>query len=135
MSVRSPVSSLWCSCVNGPVSSGASKKVCSSSSDSSDSGEGGHSQCAVSEGNGTVVDVVDDGGGRLSSAHALVVSSLRIVTSSTSHCGSGGLALSGQSVSIWFATLHRRSNSRSAVSSRVAGPLVWKTSKSTWILI
>jgi len=84
VSVHSPVSSLWCLFIDGPVSSGASKKVCGSSSDPSDSGEGGRSRCAVSEGNGTVVDVVDDGGGTLSSARALVISSLRIVTSSTS---------------------------------------------------
>ena len=98
VSVVSPVSSLWCSCVDGPVSSGASEKVGGSSSDSSDSGEGGRSRCAVSEGtggSGTVADVVDDGGGRLSSARAPVISLLRIVTSSTRRWGSGGLALSG----------------------------------------
>ena len=84
MSVRSPVSSLWCSCIDGPVSSGASEKVGGSSSDSSDSGEGGRPWCAVSEGNGTVADVVDDGSGRLSSVRAQVISRLRILTSSTS---------------------------------------------------
>jgi len=36
---------------------------------------------------------------------------------------------------IWFATPRRRSNSRSAASSHVAGPLVWKTSKLMRILI
>jgi len=98
VSVRSLVSSLWCSCVDGPVSSGASEKVFGSSSDSSDSGEGCCSRCAVSEGtggSGTVADVVDDGGGRLSSARALTISLLRILTSSTRHWGSGGLVLSG----------------------------------------
>ena len=67
VSVHSPVSSLWCSYIDSPVSSGASEKVCGSSSDlsdsCSDSGEGGCSQGVVSEGtggSGTVVDVVDD---------------------------------------------------------------------------
>ena len=99
VSVRSLVSSLWCSCVDGPVSSGASEKVCGSSSASSeDSGEGGRSRGCVSDGtggNGTVADVVDDGGGRLSSARALTISLLRMLTSSTRRWGSGGLALSG----------------------------------------
>ena len=94
VSVHSPVSSLWCLCVDGPISSGASEKVFGSSS-SSDSGEGGHSRCVVSEGSGMMVDVVDDGGGRSSSACALMISRLRTVTSSTRHGRGGSLALSG----------------------------------------
>lgn len=94
VSVHSPVSSLWCLCVDGLVSSGVLEKVFSSSLLSSDSGEGGRSWCVVSKGSGMVVDVIDDSGGRLSSACALMISCLRTVTSST-RCGTGGgLALS-----------------------------------------
>jgi len=42
-----------------------------------------------------MVDVVDDGGGRSSSACALMISRLRTVTSSTRHGRGGSLALSG----------------------------------------